>query len=70
MKSGVYRHYKGHLYLVLGVARQTETNEELVVYVPLYDLPGAGLPLQARPRKIWDEPVDGKPRFEYVGETR
>lgn len=70
MKTGVYRHYKGHLYLVLGVARQTETEEELVIYVPLYELPDAGLPLQARPRKNWDEPVEGKPRFEYVGERR
>jgi len=70
MKLEVYRHYKGRLYLVLGVARQTETNEELVIYVPLYELERGGLPLQARPRKNWDEPVDGKPRFEYVGETR
>lgn len=70
MKAGVYRHYKGHLYLVLGIARQTETDEELVIYVPLYELPGAGLPLQARPRKIWDEQVEGKARFEFVGETR
>lgn len=70
MKVGVYRHYKGHLYLVLGVARQTETKEELVIYVPLYELPGTGLPLQARPRKNWDEMVEGKPRFEYMGETR
>lgn len=70
MKLGVYRHYKGKLYLVLGVARQTETDEELVIYVPLYELPGPGLPLQARPRKNWDEPVDGKPRFEFTGESR
>lgn len=70
MKLGVYKHYKGHLYLVLGTARHTETEEELVIYVPLYELPGAGLPLQARPRKMWDEMVSGKPRFEYVGETR
>lgn len=70
MNLGVWRHHKGHLYLVLGVAQNTETDEELVIYVPLYELPGAGLPLQARSRKNWDEPVDGKPRFVFEGEKR
>src|SRR5205823_5886583 len=36
---GRYRHYKGNEYEVLGVARHSETHEELVVYRPLY---GAG----------------------------
>ena len=70
MNLGVWRHYKGGLYLVLGVAKHTESGEELVVYVPLYELPGAGLPLQARPRRMWEEPVDGKPRFVFQGEQR
>ncbi len=29
---GMYRHYKGPIYEVLGVARHSETQEELVVY--------------------------------------
>jgi hypothetical protein len=29
---GRYRHYKGNEYTVLGVARHSETQEELVVY--------------------------------------
>ena len=29
---GRYRHYKGNEYIVLGVARHSETEEELVVY--------------------------------------
>lgn len=70
MELGVYRHYKGHLYLVLGVAMHTEMCEELVIYVPLYELPGSGFPLLARPRKMWDQLVDGKPRFEFTGEKR
>ena len=28
----VYKHFKGNLYVVLNVARHTETNELLVVY--------------------------------------
>lgn len=70
MNLGVWRHYKGGLYLVLGVARHTETGEELVVYVPLYERADAGLPLQARPRRMWEEAVDGKPRFVFEGEKR
>lgn len=34
---GVYRHYKGEKYEVIGIGRHTETAEELVVYRPLYE---------------------------------
>ena len=34
---GIYRHYKGGLYMVLGVARHHEAHgKEYVVYHPLY----------------------------------
>ena len=36
MKLGLYQHYKGHLYQIIGVSRHTETLEELVVYQSLY----------------------------------
>ncbi|MBS0423813.1 MAG: DUF1653 domain-containing protein [Proteobacteria bacterium] len=32
LKAGIYRHYKGQLYKVLGVARLEETLEPMVVY--------------------------------------
>lgn len=32
IKSGTYRHYKGKKYKVIGVARHSETLQELVVY--------------------------------------
>ena len=32
IQSGRYRHYKGNEYTVIGVARHSETQEELVVY--------------------------------------
>jgi len=67
MKLGRYRHYKGKEYEVIGVARHSETLEELVVYRALY---GEG-DLWARPLAIFFETVqkDGKtvPRFEYIG---
>jgi hypothetical protein len=42
MMAGIYRHYKGGLYQVLGIGQHTETDEIVVVYVALTgaDLPG------------------------------
>ena len=37
---GIYQHYKGPKYRVLGVVRHSETLEELVHYECLYDNPG------------------------------
>jgi hypothetical protein len=36
VKPGVYRHFKGNSYHVLGVAENTETGELTVVYIPQY----------------------------------
>jgi hypothetical protein len=63
---GKYRHFKGGLYEVLGVALHSETREELVVYRPLYGERG----LWVRPKHIFFETVlvDGMmaPRFQRV----
>ena len=63
---GRYRHFKGGLYEVLGIARHSETQEELVVYRALYGERG----LWVRPRKMFLETVlhEGKslPRFQPV----
>ena len=68
IKPGRYRHYKGKEYEVLGVARHSETEEELVVYRALYGDFG----LWVRPVSMWNETVerDGKTfrRFTYIGE--
>jgi hypothetical protein len=68
MKSGTYRHSKtGKLYRVLGVAKHSETLEDLVVYETLYRNPTSKL--WVRPVKMFLEKVevDGKkvPRFKY-----
>ncbi|WP_201258019.1 DUF1653 domain-containing protein [Syntrophotalea acetylenivorans] len=67
VKCGRYRHFKGLEYEVLGVARHSETEEELVVYRPLY---GEG-DLWVRPLHMFVETVeiDGKTvsRFKYIG---
>ena len=36
IKKGIYRHFKGKNYKVLGLARHSETLEQLVVYKALY----------------------------------
>ena len=64
--SGVYRHYKGGMYRVIGVARYSETLEAMVVYEPLDGSTG----LWVRPASMWNEmvTVDGQeqPRFARV----
>lgn len=68
IKPGRYRHFKGNEYEVLGIARHSETEEELVVYRALYGDFG----LWVRPVSMWNETVerDGKTfrRFTYIGE--
>jgi len=63
-EPGRYRHYKGQEYTVLGIARHSETEEELVVYRQEYGDRG----LWVRPRSMFLEmvEVDGRsrPRFE------
>lgn len=65
---GLYRHFKGGLYRVEGVARHSETLEEMVVYRALYGEGG----LWVRPAAMWNETVTHEgvlqPRFELVKE--
>ena len=67
IKLGKYRHFKGNLYEVIGVARHSETLEEMVVYRALYGEYG----LWVRPAAMWTETVDRDgyhgPRFQFIG---
>ncbi len=68
IKGGTYRHYKGNNYLVLDIARHSETLEPMVVYKALY---GEG-DVWVRPAHMWNETVmhngEPVPRFKYIGE--
>lgn len=71
IKKGIYRHYKGKMYEVLGVGKHTETMEDLVVYQGQYNSPEFGdKPIWIRPLAMFTDmvTVEGKqiPRFAYV----
>ena len=51
---GLYRHYKGNLYEVIGVAQHSETEESLVVYRALYGVRG----MWVRPFGMFVEDVE------------
>ena len=66
LKTGIYRHFKGNLYRLEGVAKHSETLEPMVVYRALYGEGG----LWVRPAHMWTEQVDRDdyhgPRFQFV----
>ncbi len=76
IKLGKYKHYKGKEYEVIGIAKHSETLEDLVVYKALYQTEGENL--WVRPLKMFLENVEvdaisegkqriKKQRFEYIG---
>lgn len=69
IKKGVYKHFKGNLYEVIDIARDSETEEEHVVYRTLY----GDHSLWVRSLSMFDEVItrDGKTikRFEFVEES-
>lgn len=65
MSNRLFRHYKGNLYKRLGVARHSETLEELVLYETLYENDLGKL--WVRPKRMFEEPLpDGRLRFAPV----
>lgn len=69
---GIYQHFKGNLYEVIGFARHSENpNEEFVVYKALYDHPEFGEnSLWVRPKSMFFENVTREgntfPRFKFI----
>ncbi len=67
IQLGKYRHYKGGEYEVIGIAKHSETLEEMAIYKALYD---EGQ-LWVRPIGMFAEEIekDGEkiPRFKFIG---
>ncbi len=64
LKPGVYRHFKGNHYHVLGVAENTETGEFTVVYIPQYGVHKGKL--ANRELQMFLDEVD-RPEIAYKG---
>ncbi|WP_286267636.1 DUF1653 domain-containing protein [Thalassotalea atypica] len=69
IELGKYQHFKGNFYQVLNVAKHSETEEWMVVYLPLY---GTKPDVWVRPLAMFDEVIerDGKTikRFAKVAD--
>ncbi len=70
-KCGRYRHYKGHICTVIGIAKYSENPEQELVIYSHPDKNGKE-ELWARPKEMFQSEVEvnGKKmkRFEYLGE--
>lgn len=79
MQAGIYKHYKGGYYQVLGVGAHSESDEKMVVYVSL-DAALSGPRMRIRPLdgpEGFQTPVENPdryssaakiPRFFHVGD--
>jgi hypothetical protein len=72
MRLGIYRHSKsGREYRVIGIAKHSETLEDLVVYEALYE--NEVSKLWVRPLSMFEEEIEIEgekvPRFEFIREN-
>ena len=51
MKKGIYKHFKGNIYELIDIAKNSESLEQMVIYRACY---GEG-DLWDRPAAMWDE---------------
>lgn len=56
-----YRHFKGNLYRVMALGKNSENMEEMVVYKSLLNNH-----VWIRPRKMWNEVVDDKGTLRFT----
>jgi len=67
IQAGVWRHWKGQDYLVLGLGHDADVDSRtVVVYVPLYDVPGPRLAVRTL-EGFLEDVTPGVPRFTYRG---
>lgn len=67
LPAGVWRHWKGGDYLVLGLGHDADHDgRTVVVYLPLYDVPGPRWAVRTV-EGFLAEVAPGVPRFRYRG---
>jgi len=71
LKIGIYEHYKGNRYRVIGIAKHSETLEDLVVYESLYENKVSKLWVRPLSMFLEEVEVNGRkiPRFKYIAEV-
>lgn len=72
MKLGLYKHYKGKNYLVIGVCKHSETLEDLVLYETVYENDVSKLWVRPITMFLESVEIEGKkiPRFQYIGDKK
>ena len=70
LKFGKYKHFKGNYYEVTGIARHSETLEDMVIYKALYQTEGENIWVRPLSKFLETAEMNGEkvPRFEYCGE--
>jgi len=70
IRLGKYRHFKGGEYQVLGMAKNSESLEVMVIYKPLYELKQGELETWVRPIEMFFDTKEHQdktvPRFTYI----
>lgn len=70
IQPGIYRHYKGKEYFVVGTVTHSETRETFVLYMPKYPNDEGFV---VRPISMFIDEVEiddaKRPRFEFVREV-
>lgn len=68
IKFGTYRHFKGHLVEVIGVAKHSETLEDMVVYRKIEGHPLGDLWVRPKEMFLENVEVNGQliPRFQFT----
>lgn len=70
VKPGVYEHYKGKRYRVIGIALMEHTEEPVVVYEALYDNDRSHYWVRSAAEFTEDVIVRGElvPRYKFISE--
>lgn len=63
--NGIYKHYKGNLYRVIGIGKHSENLEDMVIYQSIDNHA-----IWVRPLYMWEEEINssGEKRFTLVEE--
>lgn len=71
INPGIYKHYKGNVYRVIGCAKHSETLEDLVYYEALYENSESKFWVRPLDMFLQNIEIEGKivPRFEFISDN-